>query len=160
MASGDTLCVFRARDNHPPASNYAEYGSRNNHLTLEFSSGAADVAIFEGVMPQQYASSGADVVLFTASQGTTGDMDWDVAWENMASQDLDSDGFASAQSTDGTSVNGTSGVITQVTVSFTDGAQMDSVTAGNPFRIKVTRQGSDDSSSDILEIVRVEIREA
>jgi len=116
--------------------------------------------VFGGIMPQHYAgTTGVTLLIHTLSTGTTGDMDWDAAFESLASQDHDSDGFAAVNSTDNTSVNGTSGVETVVSITFTDGADMDSVAAGNAFRLKITHDNTGDSNSDTLQITNVELRE-
>jgi len=76
--------------------------------------------------------------------------------------DIDADSFASFQSGGGTA-NGTCGVTSTVSVAFTDGAQMDSLAAGEAFRLKIRRDadgtsGTDDITSD-AELLRVVLRE-
>ena len=46
-----------------------------------------------------------------------------------------------------------------VSISFTDGADMDSVAAGEAFRLKVTRDGVSDTAAGDAELMAVEIRE-
>lgn len=163
MASGDTLLVFPAQANEPPSASYATFDTRNGHPVLDFDAAANEVAIFTGVMPQHYAGGGVDVILHVAfSSATTGDSDWDVEWEliGVGDQDLDSDGFAAANSTDNTTVPGTSGHVQQITVSFTDGADMDSVLVGDLFRLRVTRDAASDTATGDAELLAVELREA
>ena len=150
MASGDTLLIFTAMNNEPPTANYATIDLRNNHFVLDFDGGTDESAVFRGIMPQNYASGGVDVYIHYAVDGTSGDIDWDVSWERIGDQqqDIDSDSFAAVQSTDGTSVPATAGLVDIVSVGFTDGAQMDSTAAGESFRLKVTRDASADTNTD------------
>jgi hypothetical protein len=55
--------------------------------------------------------------------------------------------------------NGTSGLITITAVTFTDGADMDSVAAGNAFRLKVTRDAVNDDMTGDAELIVVEAKE-
>lgn len=163
MASGDTLCVFTPLHNEPPASNPATFDARNNHLVLDFDGATNESAVFRNVMPQHYAgTTGVTVYIhYAMSTETTGDIDWDVAFERVSDsiQDIDSDGFAAVNSVDGTTVPGTSGLVDVVSVTFTDGADMDSVTAGDGFRLKITRDAANDTTTGDAELWAVEIRE-
>ena len=162
MASGDSLLVWNAYNNEPPASNYATIDLRNNHPCLDFDASTNESAIFSGVMPQSYDGGGVDVYLhYAMSSATSGDVDLDAAFERIGdqAQDIDSDSFASAQSVDNTTVPGTSGLVDIVSIAFTDGAQIDSVAKGEKFRLKVTRDAASDTAAGDLELVAVEIRE-
>lgn len=162
MASGDTLLIFTPLANEPPASNYATLDSRNSHPVLDFDAGTNEAAIFTAVMPQNYAGGGVDVILHVAlTSATSGDTDWDVEWELIGDGDLDidADSFAAANSTDNTTVPGTSGHVQQITVSFTDGADMDSVLVGDLFRLRVTRDAASDTATGDAELLAVELRE-
>lgn len=152
------LVTWKANEGYPcSASNFATLDTRNYHPVLDFDGATNEAICFDGVMPDDYSAGGVTVSIYSTSDGTTGDMDWDVAFEDTSAQDIDSDGFAAVNSTDGTSVNGTSGIQTEVTIAFTDGADMDSVSAGDPFRIKVTRDAASDTSTDDLQLLRVSI---
>lgn len=163
MASGNTLLIFAAQDNEPPSANYATLDSRNQHLVLDFDASTDEFAVFSGIMPRNYAGGGVTVYLhYAMSSATSGDVVLTGAFERIGagSQDIDSDGFASAQSVTST-VDGTSGNVKIPTIAFTNGAQMDSVAAGESFRLKISRDadnGSDTATGD-LELVAVEIKE-
>ena len=162
MASGDTLLVFGAADNKPPTSNFATFDTRNTHLVLDYDDTTNEDGVFEGVMPQTYGGGGITVYLhYAMTSATSGDVDLDVAFERIGDgqQDIDSDGFAAAQSVDNTTVPGTSGNVDIVSVAFTDGAQMDSIAVGESFRMKVTRDAASDTATGDLELTKVEIRE-
>jgi len=163
MASGDTLLIFTPQMNEPPASNYATLDLRNQHPVLDFDQDTNEDAVFSGVMPQNYAgTTGVTVYIhYAMSTATANTVDWDVAFELIGDQDqnIDSDSFAAVNSVDDTTVPGTSGLVDIVSVAFTDGADMDSVTAGDGFRIKVTRDASSDDATGDAELRFLEIRE-
>lgn len=163
MASGDTLLVFTALDNEPPSSNAATGDLRNSHPVLDFDDTTNEEAVFSGVMPQHYAgTTGVTVYIhYSMSSATSGDIDWDVSFERIGDQqqDVDTDSFAAVNSVDNTTVPGTSGNVDVVSIAFTDGADMDSVAAGELFRIKVTRDAASDTASGDAELHAVEIRE-
>lgn len=162
MASGDSLAIFNPYQNEPPSSNYATFDVRNQHPCLDFPDDANVAAVFSGVMPQNYDGGGVTVYIHYAMSSATSDtVDWDVAFELLGDQDqdLDSDGFAAVNSVDDTTVPATSGYIDVVSVAFTNGADMDSITAGDKYRIKITRDASSDDASGDAELYAVEIRE-
>ena len=87
--------------------------------------------------------------------------DWDAAFERIGDQqlDIDSDSFAAANSVDTTTVPGTTGLVDIVNITFTDGADMDSVAVGESFRLKIIRDATNDSATGDAELVKVEIKE-
>lgn len=162
MASGDTLIVFTAQDNVPPSSNYATLDLRNNHLVLDFDDATNESAVFQGVMPRHYGGDGLTVYIhYAMASAESGDVDWDVALERIGDQqqDIDADGFAAANSVDNTTVPGTSGLVDIVSVTFTDGADMDSIAVGEAFRMKVTRDAASDTATGDAELYAVEVKE-
>ena len=162
MASGDTLLIFTALHNEPPATNYATLDLRNVHPVLDFDPTTNESAVFTGVMPQHYGGGGVTVLLHYSMTSAVADtVHWDVAFELIGDGDLDIDGddFAAVNSVDDTTVPATSGHVDVVSVAFTDGADMDSVAAGDLFRIKVTRDAASDDAAGDAELHAVEIRE-
>ena len=163
MSSVNTLLIFHPYNNEPPSANYATLDTRNAHPVLDFDAGTDESAVFTAIMPRAYAGGGVTVYLHltdTADTTTAHKSYWDVSFERMTEQDIDSDSFAAAQSGN-VSPNGTSGIPVVLTIAFTDGAQIDSVAAGELFRLKVTRDannGSDDWDGD-AELLAVEIKE-
>ena len=162
MSSNDTLCWFTPQMNEAPQSNYATLDLRNGHLVLDFDDSTQETAMFSAVMPRAYAGNGVTVYLHwgatTAIVGTGG---WDVSFEQISdsAQDIDSDGFATAQTVTAATVPGTSGQFKITSVAITDGANMDSVTAGEGFRIRIRRDVSADTAVGDLELMYVEIKE-
>ncbi len=166
MASGDSLLSFIPTTNEPPASNPATPDLRNQHPVLDFDDTTQETAIFSAVMPQHYAAGGVTVRIgYSMSSATTGAIVLEAALERIGDQqqDVDSDGFAAANASASTTVPGTSGNVDVVSITFTDGADMDSVAAGELFRLKIERDadgtnGTDDATGD-LELHFVEIQE-
>ena len=113
-------------------------------------------------MPRHYDGGGLTVYIhYSMTSATSGDIDWDVALERIGDgqQDVDSDGFAAANSVDNSTVPVTSGLVDIVNATFTDGADMDSIAVGEKFRIKVTRDASSDTAVGDAELHAVEIKE-
>lgn len=164
---GDTaiesrLIYFTPQCNQPPATNFASLDSRNGHPVLDFDDTTNESAIFTGVMPRNYTGGGVTVYLHYAMTSAEADtIDWDVAFERIGDQqqDLDSDGFAAVQSVNDTTVPGTTGLVDIVSIAFANGAEMDSVAAGEAFRIKVTRDAASDDAAGDAELLFVEIKE-
>lgn len=165
MASGNTLLLFTPQQSEPPASNMATLDTRNAHLVADFDDTTDETLYFKGVMPQHYGGGGVTAYIhYAMTSATTGKIRWDVAFERIGDgqQDIDSDGFASAQSVNVAAVPGTSGHVDIVTIAFTNGAQMDSVAAGEGFRIEIERKPSDttnDTASGDAELFAIELRE-
>lgn len=160
MASGNTLCAFTPQNNQPPASNFATLDTRNGIPVLDFDAATDEDAIFGGILPRNYTSGGLTVTIhWTATSATSGNVKWNAQIERM-NHDLDSDSFAAAQTTT-TACNGTSGIIATTAITFTDGAQMDSLAVGEAFRLKVTRDANDaaDTMTGDAELHRIEIKE-
>ena len=160
MASGDTLLILTPHAAELPTSNPGVFSSRNGHPIISLT--VTDIAIFSFVLPRNYAGGGVTVYLHYAMSSAEADtVDWDVAFERIGDQQLDVDGdsFAAVNSVDDTTVPGTTGLVDVVSVAFTDGADMDSVVAGELFRLQVTRDAASDDAAGDTELLAVEIRE-
>lgn len=165
MASGDSLVIFTPTSSHAPASAYATLDVRNGRTVLDFDGATDEEAMFQAVLPAHYAGGGLTARLFVAlTSATSGTLRWQAAIERTlaSSDDIDSDSFAAFQSA-GVTVPGTSGQVVSVDIAFTSGAQMDSLAAGEVFRLKVRRDadgtsGTDDVATD-AELVAVHLRE-
>lgn len=164
MASGDTLLIFSPLANEPPSSNYATLDTRNLHPVLDFDDITDEEAVFTGIMPQHYSGGGITIHCHVAATtATSGNVVLQAALERVTAQDMDSDSFASFQSSGATAISSTSGIVTDVTVALTSGAQMDSVGVGDVFRLKIRRDADNTSATDSvtgdIELRMVEIRE-
>lgn len=162
MATGNTLLIFKPQDNEPPASNYATVDTRNSELVLDFDDTTAEGAVFKGLLPRNYAGGGITVyVHYAATSAVTGTGGWTVEFERVGSaqQDIDSDGFATAQTVTAATVPGTSGHIAILNVAVTDGANIDSIAVGEAFRLRIKRDVANDTATGDLELYAVELKE-
>ena len=169
MASGDTLATFFANNDEPPDTNPATLDTRGGaanaqQLVLDFDAGTDESAEFSGFMPRHYgAATGITVtIMWAASSATSGDCIWDVSFKSYTDDvdDLDTKVFAAVNSVTATAASA-SGEVDYVTITFTDGADMDSIAAGEFFRMRITRDA--DNASDTMtgdaELVSIEIQE-
>lgn len=163
MASGDTLCTFFPTDAELPAANYPQHNVRNIHPTLDYDAAAEETAYFTSVLPANYAGGGITVLIrWAAASATSGDCIWLTAIERIlvGTLDIDADSFASANTVT-TTANGTSGVTVESSIAHTSGAQMDSLAAGETFRLSVARNADDgsDTMTGDAQIVSVVVKE-
>lgn len=156
---------FSPLANEPPTSNPATPDLRNSHPVLDFDGSTDEEAVFTGVLHPEYGGGGLTVTThWSFTSATGGSLRVQAAIERIdaSSLDIDADSFASFQSAGGTAP-GTSGQRIAVAVTFTDGAQMDSLAAGEMFRLKIRRDadgtsGTDDITTD-AELLMVTMRE-
>jgi hypothetical protein len=163
MASGQTLVIFTAPHGIPPASNYATQDVRGGHPVLDFDASTEEAIYFQGVLPNHYGGGGITAdVHWMASSATSGSVVWGGSFErnHENGDDLDADSFASEQ-TATEAANGTSGKVVKTPITFTDGANIDSLVVGDAFRLKLARKtgnASDDMAGD-AECLAVHLRE-
>jgi len=165
MASGDTLCYFNALHGEPPATNYATLDTRNAVPVLDFDDTTDESIVFGGVMPRHYAAGGVTVTVgWMATTATSGTISLDAAFMSVTddADDLDTKAFAAANNANPTAASA-SGEVDYIAIAFTDGADMDSVAAGEYFRLKIARDADGTTSTDNMtgdmELVFVEIKE-
>jgi hypothetical protein len=165
MASGDTLCVFVPQSAEMPANNYATFDVRNGVLVLDFDDTTDESVEMAGFMPRNYAGGGITVTIgYMATSATSGTVSLDVAFKSVTDDldDLDIKAFATANNTNPTAASA-SGEVDYATVTFTDGAAMDSIAAGEYFRMRLTRDADSTTSTDDMtgdmELVFIELKE-
>jgi hypothetical protein len=154
-----TYAVFTATDNQPTATAFATLDTRNSIAVLDFDDATDESAVFMGIIPEAASlGSGLKIRLhWMATTATSGNVVWDVSLERMTT-DLDSDDFGAIAS--GTAAaNGTSGILTVTEITLTT---IDSVTAGDGYRLKVTRDANNasDTMTGDAEFVVCEVRSA
>ena len=152
--------TFSPLDNQPPASNFATLDTRNSLAVLDFDAATDESAVFVGVVPEGATLTSGIVVRLSwaATSATSGDCVWGVQFEKTTGQDIDSDSFDTA-ATGTTTTSGTSGVVNTTSITITT---IDSLAAGDCYRLKVYRDadaGGDTMTGD-AELVAVEIRSA
>jgi hypothetical protein len=80
---------------------------------------------------------------------------------NDAGQDIDADGFATAQTITAATVDATSGNATTTSVTCTAGAAgTDSIAAGDLFRLRIRRDVANDTATGDAQILAVIVKEA
>ena len=160
-ASGTkTLAVFTPRHSSPPATLFATLDTRNSVAVLDFDDATIESAIFPSIIPEAAdLASGLSVrITWMATTATTGNVRWRVALER-GNTDLDADSFDTAAEGNGTAT-GTSGIATTTSISL---STIDSVAVGEPYRIRISRVGSDatnDTMTGDAELIAVEVRSA
>ena len=155
--------TFFPADNEPPASNYATLDTRNGHLVLDFDDTTGESAIFTGVLPRSYGGNGLTVEIgYSMTSATSGTCGWLVDFERIgdSQQDIDSDGFTGSPTTvTAVTVPGTSGHVDVVSANVANGTAMDSIAAGELFRIKITRDVANDNAVGDAELNWLRVRE-
>lgn len=153
---------FFPQDNEPPTSNFATLDTRNTHPVLDFDDTTAEAAVFTGVLSPHYVGTGITVaVAFSMTSATSGTCGWTVEIERIGDSqlDVDSDSFASAQTITAVTVPGTSGFVDVVSVNISDGANMDSLAAGEQYRIRIKRDVATDTAAGDAELHWVSVVE-
>jgi hypothetical protein len=153
-----SLSLFTALDNQPPASAFATLDTRNSIAVLDFDDTTEESCVFIGVIPDNAnLSSGLSVrIHWMSTSATTGNCRWGVQFEDM-NTDEDSDSFDTATEAH-SATNGTAGIPTTTTITCTT---IDSLVAGDFFRIKIYRDVTDttnDTMSGDAELIAIELR--
>ena len=161
-----TYAAFTPLDNQPPTSAFATLDTRTAGVAvLDYDQAALEHAVFVGCLPEAaVTTNGLKVrLVWTADTVTNTDaVVWAIAWQRVdTSTDLDTDAFSNTV-TATAAASGTAGVpvITEITITGT--ANLDSIVAGDFYRIRISRDGT--NASDALTndacLVGVEIRDA
>ena len=163
MASGDTLAVFTPAAGEPPSTNYPTLDTRNGVLVLDFDDTTDESIEFAGFMSRAYAAGGITVPIgWMKTSEVTGDVVWDIALKSVSDDvdDLDSKAFAAANSVTAAAASA-SGEVDYATITFTDGADMDSVAAGEYFRMQLNRDANNAADTMVgdAELVFIELKE-
>jgi hypothetical protein len=144
--------------NQPPATNFATLDTRNSIAVLDFDDTTDESAIFVSVCPQgANLASGLSIrLIWTATTATSGACVWDASLERMTT-DIDANSFDTAQSVTATT-NAISGVPNYSTITLTT---IDSLTAGDGFRLKINRNASNasDTMTGDAELIAVEVEQ-
>lgn len=149
MASGNTLLVLTPLDNVPPATLYAPLDIMVGTSTpaesipiLKFDDTTVWYADFYGVMPSTYAGGGVTLAFYWSAAAATNNGVWAAAFRRVADDDEDLDTTAHTYDYNTTADLTPASAVGEVaydTLTFTDGADMDSVTAGDYFILRVKR---------------------
>ena len=164
MASGNNLCFSSATGGEGVASG-ATPDRRNGVPVWDFDDTTDESVQFGFLMPSHYAGGGVTVTIgWMATTATTGTISLDVGFKSVTddADDLDTKAFAAVNNANPTTASAT-GEVDYVNITFTDGADMDSVAADEYFRLIVTRDANGTTSTDDMtgdmELVFVSIKE-
>lgn len=148
MAAGDVLAVLWPEDfNEGPSTgfpqmieNAANTGFRNS---WDFDASLKETIIGSQIMGNKPAGTGVNVNIVYSTTVAVNAVKWDAAFELVAEDDALGAGgsaFAAAQTVTKT-VPGTANTKDTAIITFTSGAQMDSVEKWDQFRLKIDRDG-------------------
>jgi hypothetical protein len=160
----NTIASFDSGDGNPPASNYAYFATRNNGglSVLRFAASVADTSIiFTDIIPQGVTfSTGVQIVIWWASvTAVTGAVEFSAALDNASTHSIDIDAYGVASSTV-TTVRNVAAVPNSTVISLPY-ANMQNLTAEQPYKLRITRRVSDtvnDTLADFADVWLVEMR--
>jgi len=158
-AGTKTYAYFTPLNNEPPATNFATIDTRNSISVLDFDGTTQESAVFRGLIPEGASFSSLTSRIFFTSIGSTGDVVWGVQYEQMLNYDIDTDGFQTPGITGSVTVSGTTGTVIELSLTTSN---IDGLTIGDPFRVKLYRDATDaaDTLTTDAEFIGLEIRGA
>ncbi len=148
-----------------PVDCFATFDTRNNKSIVDFDAASNEVAMFQGFMPRHYAGGGLTITVgWMATSATTGDTSWAIFFMSVSddADDLDIKNFAAPNTNTTVDAPSASGEVDYFTITFTDGADMDSIAAGEMFYLLLMRDAQDSTNDDMAgdaEFVFMEIQE-
>lgn len=153
MATGDLLADLGPLCNEPPASGGATFDTENDHPVYDFDQSTDESWQACFWIPPYYSGNGITLTIaFRAKTITSGNVVFQGAFERHdTATDLDSDSFASAQSSAATAVPATDGAEKTLTIAFTN-AQIDGALAGEKVRLRINRDANvagDTAAADV-----------
>jgi hypothetical protein len=161
-----TYARFTPLDNVPQTSGYATFDTRTSGVpVLDFDSAAVEAATFTGLLPEAAVTTNGLKVRLAWTADTVTNTDavvWGIQFQRVdTTTDLDTDAFSNTV-TATAAASGTAGVPVITEITLTGTANLDSIVAGDFFRIRISRDAT--AASDALTndacLVAVEIRDA
>ena len=171
MATGNSLAYFSPLAGIPTATVAAATDflagtstPAENIPVLAFDSASTEYMDFRGKMPQHYAGGGLTIVICSGAATATGGVRWELAFRSIEDDTEDLDTTAHTYDYNGVTVSTLASVVGEVTydnITFTDGADMDSVGAGDEFILRLRRKHDDagDTAAADAYLHGIEIRE-
>jgi hypothetical protein len=138
---------------------------RNSVPVLDFDATVNELAMFQGVMPSEYAGTvGLTFTMKIMSSTPTGDMSFKMFLKRIENDvtDIDVANFAAPQSNAAMDAPAATGNMKNYDIPFTDGAQMDNIAVGEKFFLLVMRDAQDATNDDMAgdaELVGIEMKE-
>lgn len=171
MASGDTLITLGALHNSPPATLGATFDFEVGASTpvesipvLDFDDTAVEYADFYCVMPRNYAGGGVTITFGWLAAATANTAVLSAAFRRIQddAEDLNTTAHTYDYNDTGALTPGSAaGEVVYDPLTFTNGADMDSVAAGEAFVLRVRRVPTDANDSLVgdLSLLTVELKE-
>lgn len=132
---------------------------RNGHPVLNFDDTIVEQATCWGVIPPNYGTEGVTIEIWCATAtATSGTVGWLVAFEKLDGLDIDADDYASDQTIATVTVPATAGEVFSNTANITDGANIDSLAAGDAFRMRIKRNVAVDNAIGDADLLLVQLR--
>ena len=158
MATGDSLLLLGPSNGTPPATLYATFGVMDGASTpaeailiLKYDDTTQKYIDFYCVMPEHYDGGGITLtVMFSANDVASDVIEWQAAFRRIAddSEDLDSTAHTYVYNAVVATVPSVIGEVAYDNITFTNGAEMDSVVAGDYFILRVTRDPTPSSGTN------------
>ncbi len=157
---GQAFDYFAPSDGLFPTAQPAGTVTRDDELLITFAQLVDSDILFPGAMDEKYDGGTIAVdIYWVAAAAIADDVRWSVEWLRQAGGDAISGAFAAPKTVDSTAP-GVNGDIAKATITFTQ-AEADSVAAGDPYRIRVRREGTNnnDTMTDTAQLLRVTVEE-
>ena len=159
MASGNTLFSLFPEAGKPPATLYATIDILVGASTpaesipvLDFDDTTQDYTDFICQMPSNYSGGGITLtIVFSAAEAASDVVAWQAAFRRIAddAEDLDTTAHTYVYHEVIATAPSAVGEVAYDDITFTDGADMDSVVAGDYFILRVTRDPTPSSGTDV-----------
>jgi hypothetical protein len=171
MASGDTLLILTPLDNTPPATAYATLDTMTGASTpaesipvLDLDDTTAEFCDFYCEMPRNYSGGGVTLTFVWSAASTSNTAVLRAAFRDVPddAEDLDTTVFSyDYNQTTGLTPANVVGEVAYDVLTFTNGADMDSVVAGEYFILRVGRLPTDGNDTLVgdLSIHAIEVKE-
>lgn len=171
MASGETLLILTPLNNTPPATLFATLDTMTGTSTpveavpvLDFDDTTVEYADFYCQMPRNYGGGGVTLQFAWSGAANTNEVIWSAAFRRVAddAEDLDTTAHTyDYNNTGALTAPSAVGEVVYDTLTFTDGADMDSVAAGEYFILRVRRFASDagDDMAGDASLHAIEVKE-
>jgi hypothetical protein len=169
MASGNTLLHIPALSGSPPATLAAQFDFIAGTSTpaesipvIAFDPTTVEYMDFRYKMPQNYAGGGVTAIICSGAGTTTGTLQWAIAFRAFKDDADDLDTTAKTYDYNTVNIATLANVVGEVTydnITFTNGADMDSLAAGDEFILRIRRDTGSDTASTDAYLHGIELRE-
>lgn len=160
MASGDLLTVFLPGDQeeYVGGTNANRASNTNGDPAVSFPDSVDTYAAFKGFLEGYSGSGGITITLHCGAVASGGDFDIDVALERCETGSWNTNSFGTVTSDDNNAPPATAQDRFQIAI-VVSAANMDSVANTELYRLRVMRDGVNDTNGNDLFVYAIEVRE-